>query len=359
MQKFVTLLLILACTASLHALGKSPVNRASHGVILQYHHIAEDTPAITSTRPDQFAAHMAYLARSGFEVWPLERLVEAVRNNQTTPEKVVAITFDDAYINIYENAFPLLRDYGWPFTIFVATSPVGTQPNSFLNWDQLREMKTHGATIANHSHSHTHLLRRLDHESAADWRKRIAADITTAQTRLTAELGETPRYLAYPYGEYNAAILDIVRDLGFTGFGQQSGAVGAGADFAVLPRFPFGGIYNEQTSFETKVNSLPLPVAPVQIDPLLPDGETMPQLSLTFDGQSDLRLDALNCFGPGGTRLRLDWQGNTVTATPAGPVPVARSRYNCTMPTKAGGRFYWFSQMWIRKNPDGSWYPEA
>ncbi len=359
MQFLLTLVLLAACVLDLHAQDKLPVNRASHGVILQYHHIDETSPAITSTRPAQFAAHMAYLFDSGFEVWPLERLVEAVRDNSTTPEKVVAITFDDAYGSIYQNAFPLLRAYGWPFTIFVATAPVGTQENSFLTWDQLREMKAHGATIANHSHSHAHLLRKLDNESTASWRKRIAADIMQAQQRLTTELGDTPRYLAYPYGEYNNDILKIVRDLGFTGFGQQSGAFGATSDFAVLPRFPFGGVYNEQSSFEIKVDSLPLPVAAVQVDPLLDDSETMPTLRLTFDKDSDLRLSALNCFGPGGTRLALEWQGNTVTATTSTPVPVARSRYNCTMPTTKGGRFYWFSQMWIRKKPDGSWYPEA
>ena len=55
-------------------------------------------------------------------------------------EKIVAITFDDAYRSIYATAFPNLRARGWPFTIFVATRLVEEENPQYLTWAELAEM---------------------------------------------------------------------------------------------------------------------------------------------------------------------------------------------------------------------------
>ena len=83
---------------SLIAIGFANISYAA--VILQYHHVSTDTPASTSIAPAQFEKHMQYLKDNGFTVVPLSKIVESVQNKQALADKTVAITFDDAYLDI-------------------------------------------------------------------------------------------------------------------------------------------------------------------------------------------------------------------------------------------------------------------
>ena len=329
---------------------------ASAAVVLQYHHVSTTTPAITSTTPEMFKQHMQHLRDAEFNVVPLTAVIEAISTNTPLPAKTVAITFDDAYTNIYENAYPLLLEYGFPFTIFVATDPIDNHQRDFLSWQQLREMRSNGGTIANHSKSHTHLLRRQPKESRRHWRHRIRSEIIDAQATLVEQLGPTPRYFAFPYGEYDLDILRILDKEAFVGFGQQSGAVGTNSNRLILPRFPLSGRYSDFEAFKTKIQTSALPIIDTPRDPMT-DGN--PELTLAFESdQYDFKK--LACYGPEG-KINIEQTGATeFLVTASQPVAVGRSRFNCTMPVANGtaDQFYWFSQLWIRKHDDGSWYAE-
>jgi len=351
--------LIIACVAACSADTEPPpepvATERSAGVVLQYHHVDTATPRITSTRPDEFEQHMAHLAAQEFEIWPLPRLIARVRAGEPTPDRVAAITFDDAYDSIFDTAYPILQEYGWPFTIFVATEPVKQGKPGFLTWEALEEMAANGATIANHTHTHAHLLRKREEESHGAWLARVENELTTAQALITEHIPDAPRLFAYPYGEYDPDVLDVVERLDFVGFGQQSGAIGPDMRFAILPRFPFGGAYNNLETFKTKVMTLPMPIEPVTTNPRVGD-DLRPSIELEFT-RDDLRFHQLICYTPGGGTGQIERDGLTFTVTTTNDVPVGRSRFNCTMPA-ADGRFYWFSQLGIRKRPDGTWYPE-
>ena len=105
---------------SLTLLAPSWLNAA---VVLQYHHVSDETPASTSTSPERFAMHLEYLSEAGFDIVPLHDLVDALRAGQPLPDKAAAITFDDGYISIYDTAWPMLKAKGWTFTVFVNTEP--------------------------------------------------------------------------------------------------------------------------------------------------------------------------------------------------------------------------------------------
>jgi biofilm PGA synthesis lipoprotein PgaB len=333
---------------------------AEAAVILQYHHISEDTPGSTSTSPERFAMHLDYLQEAGFDVVPLQDLVDGLRAGQTPPDKTAAITFDDGYISIYDTAWPLLKEKGWPFTVFVNTEPHDKNRPLFMSWDQLREIRAGGATIANHGVSHPYLLERRAGQDEAAWRAWVRTEIMDAEKRIAEETGETVKLFAYPYGEYNKAILEIADDLGYTGFGQQSGPLGRFSDLRVLPRFPFGGSYGDRQDFATKVNSLPMPLAavPESIRLEAADGEPLadivlagpavrPVLVLRFEKGFD--AGRVNCFvsGQGQVPVRVD--ENRIFVQPPDPLPAGRARYNCTAASGQGGRFYWYSQPWIIK----------
>lgn len=336
--------------------GVAPPGDISHGIILQYHHVSNRTPPITSISPARFAEQMDWLASHGFQIWPLEKLVNYVRHDKPTPQHVAAITFDDAYESIYTTAFPILKKHGWPFAIFVATKYVNSGDRFYLSWSQLEEMQAAGATIGNHTYDHPHLIRRKKGESDAAWRKRITNEITHAAHMIRAHLGDAPKLFVYPYGEYDPGVVSIVEKLGYTGFGQQSGAIGPNSWFAVLPRFPMDVKYSAMHSFENKVETLPMPIDTVTTDPRVGD-DLRPTLTLKFK-TTNLRLNQLVCYGPDGITALEQTSPTTFEAKSKADIPVGRSRYNCTIPVEHSSRYYWFSQMWIRKEPDGSWYPE-
>lgn len=333
------------------------------GVILQYHHVDKTTPTATSIDPARFKQHMDLLQQGGYRIWPIEQLISALRQRRHVPDKVVVITFDDAYPSIYTQAFPELEARGWPFSIFVATEyiqsvqPEQAHSSQFLTWDQLREMQSAGASIVNHTHSHAHLLRHLPGESKNSWHKRIESEITTAQGLLEEHLGVTTKFLAYPYGEYDADITRLVKRLGFVAFGQQSGAAGPDSDFSALPRFPLSSHYSDLETMQTKLDTLPLPLRSHQTNPLLAQGVSRPTLTMRFD-RDDLAFNRLICYGPDGPATITRVGPRSYDARSETQVPIGRSRYNCTMPVANTERFYWFSQLWIRRNPDGSWHPE-
>ena len=93
-------------------------------VILQYHHVSTAAPKATRVSPKLFAQHLAHIKEQGYHVVPLYKLTQSLENNLPLPDKTLAITFDDGYLSIYSEAFPLLKEYGYPFTIFLNTQPV-------------------------------------------------------------------------------------------------------------------------------------------------------------------------------------------------------------------------------------------
>jgi len=339
-------------------------------VILQYHHIDTETPFSTSTSPDRFTDHLALIEASGARVVRLEDAITRRNKLETQTEMdsgphessggealQVAITFDDAFISIFRTAFPLLKARGWPFTIFVAPDLVETSAQ-YLTWDQLREMQRAGATIANHSLAHEHLLRLKGRETDDDWMKRVSDNTQEAERQLTVQLGGSrPLLYALPYGEYQPLLIDRLHEMGYTIFGQQSGATTDSYETPkVHPRFPMGGPYSSLDSFQTKLSSRPFPIPHRLLDPLLGHAETRPSLSIHLP-QSLTRTHGINCFGPSGALpIEILGEGQYLIQTPA-PLPTGRSRYNCTLKAD-DGRYYWYSQMWMRKLMNNSWWEE-
>lgn len=329
-------------------------------VVLEYHHVSDSGPASTRISPAAFEAQLDYLREAGFSVVPLTDLVVLLEKGKPLPEKTVAITFDDSYASVYRNAFPILKKRNLPFTFFVNTDAVGTSP-SFVTWEQLREMQKHGATIANHTATHAHMVRKRPNESLEDWKARLASDITRAQQAIEKNLGGAPNIFAYPFGEYNQVAKSVVRELGYIGFGQHSGVMSSDADSLIIPRFPFGGSFTDLADFKLKVNSKAMPLKKIQwydqlstplSDVIVREGER-PWLALTPDG--DLRINDVRCYATGQGSITTEVRDGIIWAQATKPFKPGRMRYNCTAPTGEKGRFYWFTQQWLVTDKSGNW----
>ena len=351
-HKYALLLLTCACLASSES--------SSAAVALVYHHVAEDTPASTSVSPELFQQHLDYLRANSYQVVSLAEIVAALQAGEELPERAVAFSFDDAYLSVYSEAWPRLRAYGWPFTVFVNTDYVDGRYGNYLSWEQLRELEAAGVDVANHGATHEHYVRRQPDEGAEQWRARIRADILRAENRLAAELNKPLKIFAYPYGEFDSEVEQIVAELGYSAFAQQSGAIGSYSDLQQLPRFPMATAYAAMPSFRDKVGSLPLPVASVVVPSsrILPPAAAAPSLSLEL-APGDYRRDALRCYIAGQEPAQLTWQANKLTIQARQPLGPGRSKFNCTAPSRQqSGRYYWYSYLWIQPRDDGSWYKE-
>lgn len=326
---------------------------ASAAVILQYHHVAEDTPPATSVTPAQFAEHLQALAHEGFEVVPLTELFDRVRDGLDPREKVAAITFDDGYNNLLTEALPLLDRHGWKAAIFVTTGDVGK--GGMLDVEDLRAIKARGHLVLNHTQRHPHLVRRHESESRKQWLQRVEEEITGAQAQLESWLGEpVPNILAYPYGEQDSDVRKLLQRLGYIGVGQHTGALDAAVDWQQVPRIPVNRRYADWTSLRDKVLALPMPVTVVSPEDGVTESEA-PVLSMQLP--VSWRNRALNCFASGAAitpQEKVD--DGAVSLTLQANIPVGRSRYTCTA-SAGDGRFYWFSWVWMRRTGDG-WYPE-
>lgn len=318
-------------------------------VILQYHHVSASTPASTSVTPEQFREQMQYLAENDFIVKPLSEVVHAIKNNQIIAAKTVVITFDDGYRSIAKTAHPILKEYGFPYTLFVSIEPIKAKYREMMSWDELILLSKEGAEIANHSWAHEYLIRKLEGESEVEWLARIENNILMTESEISLATGQNHKMLAYPYGEYNQAIESMLASHGFIGLGQQSGAVGHYSSLTALPRFPVAGVYADLASLKVKLHSLNMPVLSQNIsDPELKKGHWRPELKVTLD-VSDIYPHQMMCYIQGqGAKAPLWISGNEFSIRAELDLPVGRSRYNCTVPSKSNTGYYWFSQAWIR-----------
>ncbi|MGI9292174.1 MAG: polysaccharide deacetylase family protein [Gammaproteobacteria bacterium] len=326
--------------------------------MLQYHHVSESTPASTSISPENFRRHLDWLADNDFTVLPLHEAIKLLRSGKPLPDKSVAITFDDGYRNIYATAFPMLKKRGWPFTIFINPEPHDKNASSWASWDQLREMSANGAILANHTMSHLHMLRLKDAETETQWLERLKTEIMGAETRIREETGQDHKLFAYPYGESDSKIRELVTGLGYIAFGQQSGPLGPDSDFQNLPRFPLSGSYAALDTFKTKMLSLPMPVyaatpASESGDEVLSYNEKRPALTLQLHDSGRVNM---NCFASGQGAIPVTDQGEgRYVIRPTNTIPAGRSRYNCTYMSEESGRFYWYSYNWVRRGANEQW----
>ncbi len=335
-------------------------------VILQYHHISNDTPQSTSTSPKLFKQHIQYLIDNQFNVVSLDTFIEHLKKQIPFKDKTVLITFDDGYQSIFDNALPILKQADFPFTVFVNAKPIEQKLSQWMSWQTLKALQKEKGSIANHSYQHKHLIRRSENEQEADWSKRILTDLLKNQNLLEKKLQISNRVLAYPYGEYNQGLKQLLKKNNFLGFAQHSGAVSINVDQQAIPRFAFGGNYGAMDDFIIKVNALPFKDKKLELindnnqlinEHVFDNGSFLkPKLKIVLKDKT--LLNKINCYFSGQGKLEKVLHENSAVFTLKNAIKSGRSRFNCTAPSNQKGRFYWVSQPIIKALDNGSWYNE-
>lgn len=175
--------------------------------VLMYHMIGNEPGNAAIMTEANLRIQMNYLRDHGYHPITMQELYDYVTKGAPLPEKPVCITFDDGYLDSYTIVYPLMKEYGFPWTLFLITDDVG-KPYNRMTWDQLREMaNSHTVTIANHTLSHPKL-----HNLAT--RAEKEKEIVESNKALKYQLGVDNVWLAYPYGDYDDEVIDICKKAG-------------------------------------------------------------------------------------------------------------------------------------------------
>lgn len=316
-------------------------NQANAATVVIYHHVSESTPASTSLSPDQFVTHLELFETLELEVVPLSKIVNAIKNKQEVKHNWLALTFDDGFRSVYDNALPELTKRKLPFTVFV--NPDNVKPSKlYMDWPQLQELTKHGGELANHTLAHENLVQDgLTLEQ-------IRANIVAAEQQILEQTGQSHKMVAYPFGEYNDGVKSVLKSLDMVGFAQHSGAIDQHSDLQALTRFPAAGIYANPKTLTNKVKSLPFAlksITPTDTKPLSNPPTVTVQLA-----SKDFYQSQLACFITGQSDpVKPTWNDDlTFTITAPETIGQGRVKYNCTAPSiKHRGHFYWMSKLWI------------
>jgi peptidoglycan/xylan/chitin deacetylase (PgdA/CDA1 family) len=165
--------------------------------ILTYHSIDPSGSPI-SVAVEEFQRHVKFLASGKVRVVPLAE-VQSARE-----EHVVAITFDDGACNFATQAWPLLREHGFPATLFVVSGQVGKHNDwqgkrdarvphlKLLDWEALGSLSAEGLELGAHSRTHPHLTKIPDSQ--------LDDEIEGCAEDFQRHAGERPNSYCYPYG---------------------------------------------------------------------------------------------------------------------------------------------------------------
>ena len=157
--------------------------------ILMYHYLGSHEGTLSVT-PESFERQMKYLRDHRYHVISLDEFIETKRRGGEFSHNTVVITFDDGQRNNYHDAFPILKKYAMPATIFVITQWTGQ--SAYLTWDQMREMSAAGVDFGSHTQHHVYLP---DADTSTIW-----AEVVGVQGGFGAGVGKAGTSFLLPVG---------------------------------------------------------------------------------------------------------------------------------------------------------------
>ncbi|MFP5417215.1 MAG: polysaccharide deacetylase family protein [Actinomycetes bacterium] len=207
---------------------------ASGASLLIYHRVGGGTANELDVPAESFARHLDLLA--GHDVVSLDEALDRLEAGDARP--CFVLTFDDGFADVYQHAWPLLRERQLPFTIYLATAYMGQpmqwegatakgEPGLGLSWEHLRRMVDSGlCTVGNHTHTH------VRPEVLTE------AELDACSEAIYARLGVRPRHFTYPWGIWVPAMEDALRERFRSASTGKLGRNLPGADLMRRKRIP-------------------------------------------------------------------------------------------------------------------------
>ena len=196
-------------------------------VVLCYHRFEDRPKDSLALKPVDFELQLQSIQDNGFAVISMGDFLAWRRGEKQIPEKSCLITIDDGYRTGYEVAWPILKKFGYPFTMFIYTNYIKGQPNAggqSLTWRELEEMRDAGVDIQSHTVSHLD-LRSKKGRAPEVYEQWVRDELVNSKRLLEQQLGISVKALAYPFGNHNAEVRRIAMEAGyevaFSVYGQR------------------------------------------------------------------------------------------------------------------------------------------
>lgn len=183
--------------------------------ILMYHSVSSSTlpdPYALRVHPDRLDGQLRTLRRLGLRGVSVGELLQARAHGGGA--RMVALTFDDGYVDFLTGALPLLERYDMTSTVYVVAGRLAGQNDwddgprlDLLSADQVREVAAAGHEIGSHSHTHPHM--------AGLGAEQLREETATSKAVLEDVLGGPVPGFCYPYGDWDDAAAEAVGDAGY------------------------------------------------------------------------------------------------------------------------------------------------
>jgi peptidoglycan/xylan/chitin deacetylase (PgdA/CDA1 family) len=328
------------------------VDRNSQVIVFCYHRQEGGKLGAMSMDPEAFEQEMQKLKDAGIAVIPMQDFLAWRRGEKSIPPKCAIITFDDGYVSNYNVAWPIMKKFGYPFTMYVYTKFISSGGKS-ITWEQLAEMRDAGVDIGSHTLTHSD-LRSKKGRTPADYEAFIRAEVTDSKKLLEQKLGIQVSTLAYPYGNHNEEVRKITAEAGyeaaFTVYGQK---IGFGSDPMQLGRYAIEQakpkVFEDAIQFATSGASSVYQAAPVVVEESTSnlkcspaDGETIsnatPLISVDLSSFGEFDAASIEMRLSGFGILPVKYDPATKTATSQLARKLRDKTYTVIVSAKSGGR---------------------
>lgn len=197
--------------------------------ILLYHRVGYTSGHLTVS-PERFVNDLQLLRGQGYKTITLETLQSFLLNRNTDlPEKPILITFDDGYLDNYEYAYPILKQYGMVASFFIITSMLWDKER--LSPEHIREMAVGGMSFGSHTVSHRQLGKLTSDE--------MQEELNCSRATLESILGSSVQTIAYPRGSYSSETIKEAKGTGYlAGFTTNPGTCSLRSTIFELNRIP-------------------------------------------------------------------------------------------------------------------------
>lgn len=213
---------------------KPAIDLNAQVVIFGYHRFVNSIKhPDTEITPAAFEAQMKELKDKGVSVIGMQDFLAWKRGEKAIPAHAAIITLDDGWKSQYDVAWPILKKYGYPHTMFIYTE--GVRGGHYgggeaISWEQLAEMRDAGVDIQAHSETHPDLRKPYDKIAKKklgppEYEQWLENEIGRSKLTLEEKLGIRVNCFAVPYGNINDRVRDVAKKEGyeavFTVYGQR------------------------------------------------------------------------------------------------------------------------------------------
>ncbi|MEM9480166.1 MAG: polysaccharide deacetylase family protein [Verrucomicrobiota bacterium] len=312
------------------------IDKSAKVSILGYHDFTDTgRPTQMRIRESKFRDQMQALKDSEIPVIPMSDYLAWRAEEKNIPERCVVITADDGWREFHTYALPILKEHGFPFTMYIYTDFLDNGGRT-LSHQQVVDMIEAGGEIGCHSVSHELMTKRRSFPSDEAYDDWLREELQTSKKILEEKFNVPIRTFAYPFGGYNERVVELAKEAGFEAAVTVNGAKASfESEMFELPRYIVHGDtdlnWNGATSFSgggplAKFNNLLIakkegaegdekPDSPLVLHPE-PDssiGERTPEIRVDVSKLEGVLPDSLSLQVSGFGKVPAVWNADTAT----------------------------------------------